>query len=57
MLKIEFLSKAHKHNPDSWTRNIIKKTPLSIYSQPTKKKKKKHGSDSNNIYVSTNIKQ
>ena len=34
-------------------RNIIKKTPLSIYSQPTKKKKTQ-GSDSNDIYVSTN---
>ena len=37
-------------------RNIIKKTPLSIYSQPTQKKKKKNtgGSDSNDIFVSTN---
>ena len=53
MLKIKFWSKAYKHNPDSWMINIIKKTHLSIYSQPTKKKKK-HGSDSNDIYVSTN---
>ena len=34
-------------------RNIIKKTPLSIYSQPTQKKKKTQGSDSNDIYVSS----
>ena len=33
-------------------RNIIKKTPLSIYSQPTQKKTQ--GFDSNDIYVSTN---
>ena len=34
---------------------IIKKTPLSIYSQPTQKKKKNTGgSDSNDIFVSTN---
>ena len=56
MLKIKFWSKAYKHNPDSWMKNIIKKTHLSIYSQPTKKKKKKktQESDSNDIYVSTN---
>ena len=52
MLKIKFWSKAHKHNPDSWMRNIIKKTHLSIYSQPTQKKTQE--SDSNDIYVSTN---
>ena len=51
MLKIWifFLSKAHKHNRDSWMRNIIKKTPSSIYSQPTKNKTQ--GSDSNDIRV------
>ena len=54
MLKIKFWSKAYKHNPDSWMRNIIKKTHLSIYSQPTKKKKKTQESGSNDIYVSTN---
>ena len=43
MLKIEFLSKALKHNHDSWMRNIIKKTTLSLYSQPTQKKKKNTG--------------
>ena len=57
MLKIEFLSKALKHNHDSWMRNIIKKTTLSLYSQPTQKKKKKHGFDSNDIYVFANIRQ
>ena len=33
-------------------KNIIKKTPSSIYSQPTKNKTQ--GSDSNDIFVSTN---
>ena len=41
--KIEnwILLKAHKHNLDSWMRNKIKKTPLSIYSQSHQPKKKK----------------
>ena len=49
-MKFEFLLKAHKHNLDSWMRNKIKKTPLSIYSQSHQKKKKRN-SDFNDIYV------
>ena len=51
-MKFEFLLKAHKHNLDSWMRNKIKKTPLSIYSQShQKQKKKKWDSDFNDICV------